>query len=200
MAKKQFLALAGNIGAGKTTLTKFLAGELGLTPFFEPLQENPYIEDFYADMSRWAFPAQISFLSHRLLSHRQAQEQNALLDRSIYEDANIFAHELYAAGHLSLRDYSTYRCLYDAMVSLVRAPDLIIYLRASVPTLQKRIAQRARSYELFPEGYLERLNGHYETWISAYEGPKYILDADSFDITQQAHREALVLQVRQLIS
>ncbi len=166
---KKFVAIAGNIGVGKSTLVELLCQKLGWTPFYEPVTENPYLADFYSDMSTWSFHSQIFFLTHRLRAHQRLSQHptSVIQDRSVYEDAEIFARNLFLQGHIRPRDYQTYRELYEIVIQFLPPPDLVIYLRASVPTLLARISRRGRDYErkIAPE-YLESLNGLYETWIS----------------------------------
>ncbi|MDK1081612.1 MAG: deoxynucleoside kinase [Anaerolineae bacterium] len=168
---KKFVAVAGNIGVGKSTLVKGLSKELGWEPFFEPVTENPYLSDFYQDMAAWSFHSQVFFLTHRLRAHHELAEHptSVIQDRSVYEDAEIFAQNLYMQGHIHERDYQTYKELYDTVIGFLPAPDLLIYLRASVPTLQKRIAQRGRGYERsISAEYLKSLNLLYENWIEGF--------------------------------
>jgi deoxyadenosine/deoxycytidine kinase len=168
---KHFVVIAGNIAAGKTTLTQLLSQELGWEPFLESVAENPYLADFYADMRRWSFHSQIFFLSRRLVHHRQLLERpnSVIQDRSVYEDAEIFARNLARQGKMTERDYGVYRSLYDAIISILPPPDLVIYLRASVETLQDRIARRGRDFEQnIDPGYLQQLNALYEDWIGSF--------------------------------
>jgi deoxyadenosine/deoxycytidine kinase len=146
---KKFVAVAGNIGVGKSTLVEKLCEKLKWEPYYEPVAENPYLKDFYADMDTWAFHSQVFFLTHRLRSHRDLMEfpASVVQDRSVYEDAEIFARNLYLQGHINERDYATYRKLFDLFITLLPHPDLVVYLRASVETLQARIAQRGRDIE-----------------------------------------------------
>ncbi len=158
---KNFIAIAGNIGVGKSTLVGLLADRLGWTPFYEAVDENPYLADFYQDMRSWSFHSQVFFLSKRLRHHRGLLDHpgSVLQDRSIYEDAEIFAKNLYRQGNMSDRDYGTYRELYEVLTLYLPPPDLVVYLRASVETLTKRIAQRGRDYERdISRDYLARLN------------------------------------------
>jgi deoxyadenosine/deoxycytidine kinase len=161
---KKFIAVAGNIGVGKSTLVEMVCGRIDCQPFYEPVAENPYLADFYRDMQAWSFHSQIFFLTHRLRIHQDLVRTSGsvIQDRSIYEDAEIFALNLYLQGYLSQRDYETYRALYQAMNDFLPPPDLVIYLRASVSTLLHRISQRSRDYEksIAPE-YLHRLNDLY---------------------------------------
>jgi len=165
---KCFVALAGNIGAGKSTLTGLLAEAFGWEPFYEANAENPYLADFYTDMRRWSFHSQVFFLGKRLEHHRQLLDHpgSVVQDRTVYEDAEIFAHNLYEQGHMSDRDYDAYRRLYRAVSAFVPPPDLIIYLQSSVETLLSRISQRGRDFErnIAPD-YLKQLNRLYDLWI-----------------------------------
>ncbi|MCX7023613.1 MAG: deoxynucleoside kinase [Spirochaetes bacterium] len=182
---KKYLVLAGNIGAGKSTLVKLLSERLGYHPFFEPVAENPYLEDFYRDMKRWAFQSQVFFLTHRVKSHRALADDphSVVQDRSIYEDAEVFARNLHEQGNMSDRDWATYRELYRTFSGLLPAPDLVVYLRASVPTLRLRIAMRGRGFESgIPEDYLDGLNRLYESWIECFElSPVLVVPGDRLD-------------------
>lgn len=198
--KKHFIAVAGNIGVGKSTLVELLSHQLGWEPFYEPAGENPYLEDFYRDMRAWAFPSQIFFLSRRLQAHRRLLDHptSAIQDRSVYEDAEVFAQNLYLQRHMSERDYKTYRDLYNVLSNFLPPPDLVIYLRASVPTLQGRIAQRGRDYEQqIEEGYLERLNALYEAWITNFTlCPVLTVPADDLDyVAHDAHLRLIVSKI-----
>jgi deoxyadenosine/deoxycytidine kinase len=183
--RKYFVAIAGNIGVGKSTLTGLLAEALGWQPFYEANAENPYLADFYTDMQRWSFHSQVFFLGKRLEHHRQLLDHptSVVQDRTVYEDAEIFARNLYEQGSMSERDYDAYRRLYQAIRAFVPPPDLIIYLQASVEMLLARIAQRGREFERNVAGeYLERLNRFYEYWISAWEAcPVLRVPADGTD-------------------
>ncbi|RLC90655.1 MAG: deoxynucleoside kinase [Chloroflexi bacterium] len=168
---KRFVAIAGNIGVGKSTLTALLSEHLHWEPFFEAVNDNPYLADFYGDMQRWSFHSQIYFLSRRLRHHWQLlQRANSVVqDRTVYEDAEIFARNLYRQGLMDERDYSGYRELYEVVTTVLPPPDLIVYLRASVPTLQERIRLRGRSYEQdISTTYLEQLDELYEQWIGGF--------------------------------
>ena len=185
------IAIAGNIGSGKTTLTGLLAKHYGWEAHYENADNNPYLDDFYSDMQHWSFNLQIYFLNERF---RQIQEiRNSGLtvvqDRTIYEDAHIFAENLHVMGLMSMRDYITYRSLFDKMTSFLQPPDLLIYLRASVPTLVKQIQKRGRAYESSIRlDYLSKLNEHYENWIDHYTlGKMLVVDVDSvhFDETPE---------------
>jgi len=183
---KRYLVLAGNIGAGKSTLVELLCQRLGWTPYYEPVAENPYLKDFYAEMERWAFHSQSFFLMHRARSHRSLSLEpgSVVQDRSMYEDAEVFARNLFMQGRMANRDYQLYRELYGVFVSLLPAPDLVVYLRASVPTLRHRIALRARPYEQdIPEAYLQGLNLLYEDWIGGFQlSPVLAVETDELDI------------------
>jgi deoxyadenosine/deoxycytidine kinase len=168
---KHFVAVAGNIGVGKSTLVAKLCDNLGWQPYYEPVAENPYLEDFYADMKAWAFQSQTFFLTHRLRMHLDLLEdpKSVIQDRSVYEDAEVFATNLFRQGEISERDYSTYRKLYKLLCDMLHPPDLVIYLRASVPVLQRRIAQRGRDFESgISDDYLQQLNDLYENWIQNF--------------------------------
>lgn len=169
MSADHFIAIAGNIGAGKSTLTAMLAAHFGWQPFYEANAENPYLTDFYNDMERWSFHSQIFFLGKRLEHHRQLVDfpGSVAQDRTVYEDAEIFACNLYRQGKMSRRDYDTYRSLYQAVSKFLPAPDLIIYLQADVETLLRQIAQRGRDFEQdIKREYITQLNALYESWIS----------------------------------
>jgi deoxyadenosine/deoxycytidine kinase len=182
---KIFIAVAGNIGTGKTTLTSMLSKRFSWEAHFEVVAENPYLSDFYADMSRWSFPLQIFFLNHRFRAHQRilTGERSAIQDRSIYEDANIFARNLFEQGHMEERDYRNYLDLYRSMANYLAPPDLVIYLRKSLPMLKKRIAQRGRDYEQnIPDEYLSNLNRYYDEWMREYDlGRKLIIETDELD-------------------
>lgn len=181
------IAVAGNIGAGKTTLTGLLAKHYGWKPHYEDVDENPYLNDFYEDMQRWSFNLQIYFLNSRFnqVLDIQRSGETVIQDRTIYEDAEIFAPNLHAMGLMSTRDFQNYASLFQLMSKLVKAPDLMIYLRASVPTLVNQIQQRGREYEnSIRLDYLKQLNERYEAWISRYKAGKLlIVNVDKIDIT-----------------
>lgn len=165
--RKYYVAIAGNIGVGKTTLTEALASQLRWRSYFEPVIDNPYLDDFYADMSRWAFHLQVYFLSKRFESQRAiiAENVSCIQDRTIYEDVEVFAATLHRRGHLTGRDWENYCDLFNAMTSFLRLPDLILYLRCDVPALLSRIHLRGRESEKkITASYLEELNDAYEDW------------------------------------
>jgi deoxyadenosine/deoxycytidine kinase len=168
---KYFIAIAGNIGAGKSTLTHLLAESFGWQPFYEANAENPYLADFYADMERWSFHSQVFFLGKRLEHHRQLLDHpgSVVQDRTVYEDAEVFARNLYEQGRMSERDYDAYRRLYQAVSAFVPPPNLIIYLQGSVNTFLDHIKQRGREYEQnISQDYLEQLNCLYDRWIEGW--------------------------------
>lgn len=182
---KKYVAIAGNIGSGKSSLTQVLSDYFKWHPVYEEVDNNPYLQDFYDDMRRWSFNLQVFFLSSRF-RHQRTIEQlpySVVQDRSIYEDAEIFARNLHEMGLMSARDYDNYRELFGVMTSYLRAPDLLVYLEASVPTLVRHIQTRGREFEASIRiEYLERLKGHYERWIGQYDlGPKLIIDVDTLD-------------------
>lgn len=179
------IALAGNIGAGKTTLTELLAKHYKWNPHYEDVDENPYLNDFYEDMQRWSFNLQIYFLNSRFkqVVDIRNSSKTVIQDRTIYEDAEIFAPNLHAMGLMTTRDFNNYTNLFKMMSSLVQAPDLLIYLRASVPTLVNQIQKRGREYESSIRiDYLKQLNERYEAWINRYKAGKLlIIDVDRID-------------------
>lgn len=179
------VAIAGNIGAGKTTLTKLLAKHYKWEPQYEDVLENPYLEDFYNKMERWSFNLQIYFLNSRFRQILQIREsgKNIIQDRTIYEDAHIFAPNLHAMGLMPNRDFENYRSLFDLMESVVQGPDLLIYLRSSIPNLVKQIHKRGRDYEnSISIDYLSRLNERYEAWVHNYDkGNLLIIDVDDIN-------------------
>ncbi len=205
MEVKWFVAVAGNIGVGKSTLVRLLSQQLGWQPFFEPETENPYLADFYRDMRSWSFPSQIFFLAHRLRAHRSILDHpgSVLQDRSVYEDAEIFARNLHLEGQMTERDYGTYRELYQVLTEFLPPPDLVVYLRASVDTLRERIALRGRDYEQsIQPSYLERLNALYESWIAAFTlCPVLTVPADDLDyVLHNAHLRLVARKVHEKLA
>lgn len=183
-----YLALSGNIGSGKSTLTRMLAERYGLRPVYEPYAENPYLEDFYRDMRRYSFHSQVYFLSRRLEQHLNlvTGARYVIQDRTIFEDANIFARNLFESGQMEARDWATYLGLYQGILPALRVPDLLIHIDASVPTLKKRIAQRGRAYEkAIPDTYLAGLNRLYDAWIQKFDAcPVMRVPGDELDFVQ----------------
>ncbi len=181
----RFVAVAGNIGAGKSELVAFLARRYGATPSFEPNDENPYLEDFYRDMGAWAFHSQLWFLSRKASLHRDLQRARGVVlqDRSIYEDAEVFARNLHEQGAMAERDWATYHGIYQQLCAGLQAPDRLVYLRASVATLRKRIRRRGRASEQeLPAAYLRRLNRLYEAWIERWTlSPVLVIETDDWD-------------------
>ena len=176
------IAVAGNIGSGKTTLTRLLSQHYGWEPKYEDVDVNPYLSDFYNDMQRWSFNLQIYFLNKRMegIVDIQNSSRNVIQDRTIYEDARIFASNLHAMGLLSTRDFENYKSLFELMISLVRPPDLLIYLKSSIPTLVYQINKRGREYEsAIRTDYLEGLNERYDEWFASYtDGKKLVINVD----------------------
>jgi len=197
---KKYVAVAGNIGVGKSTLVALLCQRLDWEPFYEPVTENPYLEDFYRDMRAWAFHSQVFFLTRRLRAHRQLMEHpsSVVQDRSVYEDAEIFALNLYRQGHIGERDYKSYFELYTVLTEFLTPPDLVVYLRADVPTLVKRIQNRSRAYErqIAPE-YLAQLNVLYEEWIARFSlCPVLTVPAGDLDyVSNPSHMDLVVSKV-----
>ncbi|MBP3738581.1 MAG: deoxynucleoside kinase [Muribaculaceae bacterium] len=176
------IAVAGNIGCGKTTLTRMLAERYGWQPRYESVSDNPYLADFYADMERWSFNLQIYFLNKRFKEVVEISHSDEIIiqDRTIFEDACIFAPNLHDQGMMSDRDFDNYRDLFDLMMSLVRLPDLMIYIRSSIPTLVAQIQKRGREYEQTMRlDYLQGLERRYEEWIKGYEGKLLVIDGDN---------------------
>lgn len=194
---KHYLVVAGNIGVGKSTLVRIMSEQLGWEPFYEAVVDNPYIADFYADMPRWAFQSQTFFLTRRLHAHHELLMRPGVVvqDRCVYEDAEIFARNLYLQGRMSERDYATYRDLYDVLKLFLPPPDLVVYLQASVPTLLERIALRGREYEkgIAPE-YLAQLNELYAGWIENFKlSPVLTVPADRLDFVQHDRHLQLIM-------
>ncbi len=188
------IAIAGNIGSGKTTLTKLLAARYGWIPRFEPVDNNPYLEDFYHDMSRWAFNLQVYFLNKRFkeVVEISKSKDTIIQDRTIYEDACIFAPNLHDQGYMSDRDFKNYTDLFHLMMSLVKKPQLMIYIRSSIPTLVKHIEKRGRDYEKSIRiDYLTGLQKRYDEWLSTYDGELITIDGDkiNFEDNQEDFRK-----------
>jgi deoxyadenosine/deoxycytidine kinase len=188
MSQKYFIAVAGNMGVGKSTLTNLLVSAFDGTPFYEAVDDNPYLTDFYQDMRQWSFHSQIFFLTSRLRSHREilGHPHTVIQDRSIYEDAEIFARNLHQRGNMVDRDFEVYRSLYQEFIQFLPSPDLIIYLKASVPTLIERILRRGRDFEQDVSPlYLQQLNELYDAWIEDFTlCPILTIDADRLDFVR----------------
>ncbi len=189
MSEKIFVAVAGNIGSGKSSLTRMLSQHYGWKSFYESVEDNPYLSDFYADMGRWSFNLQVYFLSKRFNDHKKIVDgkDSVIQDRSIYEDAEIFARNLHLIGKMDDRDYTNYVELYRVMMQYLRPPDLLIFLDARIETLVKQIARRGHEYEQsIPHSYLEQLSGHYKDWIGAYKlGPLLVIPSDEVDFVHE---------------
>src|SRR5271157_1121137 len=202
---KKYIVVAGNIGVGKSTLVQLLCQLLGWQPFYEPVAQNPYLTDFYQDMAAWSFQSQVFFLSHRLRIHLDLirASGSVMQDRSIYEDAEVFAKNLHLQGYFNQRDYETYHTLYQTLAEFLPLPDLVIYLRASVPTLLNRISQRNRSYErtISPE-YLSQLNSLYEKWIAGFTlCPILTIPADDLDyVSHPRHLDLVASKVQEKLT
>ena len=202
---RMFIAVAGNIGSGKTTLTNKLSKRLACKPMFESVEDNPYLEDFYKDMNRYSFPLQVYFLNHRFSAHRAIDINNfsAIQDRSIYEDAHIFAKNLFRQGKMSERDFENYFNLYSTVVSYLNPPTLMIFLKRSVPKLMERIALRGRECEKsISVDYIAQLNDLYAEWYANYDLGKYLLvDTDDLDfLHNEEHFERLVSKIHDAIA
>ena len=194
------IAVVGNIGAGKTTLTEMLAKHYNWDPLYETVDNNPYLEDFYNDMKRWSFNLQVYFLNSRFqqIIEIQKVKKNIIQDRTIYEDAYIFAENLHEMGLMPSRDYENYKSIFENITAFIRPPDLVIYLKASVPTLVENIQRRGREYEAgIRLDYLQKLNNKYEKWITHYnKGKVLILDKDKLDFANQdEHFSTIIAQV-----
>lgn len=202
---KKFIAVAGNIGVGKSTLVSLLSKRLGWKAFYEPVADNPYLPDFYKDMKSWAFHSQIYFLTRRLRIHKQLIDYggSAIQDRSVYEDAEIFARNLYLQGLIDDRDHQAYRDLYQVLVEFLPAPDLVLYLRASVPTLLQRIQIRGRDYErqISPD-YLSQLNQLYESWFARFNlCPVLAVPADDLHFEAiPAHLDLIIEKINEKLT
>tara|TARA_B100000614_G_C14497119_1_gene473086 strand:+ start:576 stop:1196 length:621 start_codon:yes stop_codon:yes gene_type:complete len=189
---KPFIGVAGNIGVGKTTFTKLVSQKMNLSPYYESVSDNPYLSDFYGDMKRWSFNLQIYFLQHRFRHHLEIMNLNAgvIQDRTIYEDTEIFAYNLYDMKIMSKRDWQTYNDLFNNMIKFLKKPDLIIYLKASTDTLINRIKTRNRDYEKdIDETYLHRLNIYYKNWFDQIEDFNVlVVDTNDFNIFKDKQR------------
>lgn len=200
----RFIAIAGNIGAGKSTMVGFLSRRFNLNPLYEPVEDNPYIADFYEDMKRWAFNSQIFYLSRKFALHLEAQKMNkrVILDRTIYEDAEIFVENLRRRRGITTRDYNTYMELYQTIRSELQPPDLVIYLRCSVRGVRRRIKKRGRESEMaIPLSYIQRLHAQYEDWYENYHlGPKAVIETEKLDYLRDIiHRMDLIQQIEDLL-
>ncbi len=204
MAGKRFIAIAGNMGAGKTELTRFLCRRYDIKPFYEPNEQNPYLEDFYRDMKTWAYRSQVFFLTHKFRLHLELQDEpgTVVQDRTIYEDAEIFARNLYRQRHIDARDFRIYWQLYQSISATLRPPDLMIQLRCPVRTLRKRIRLRGRAMERdLPTPYLQRLNRLYEDWFRRYDlSPVLVLETDRLDyLTDLVDRVDLLRKIERYL-
>lgn len=192
MITKPFIGVAGNIGVGKTTFTKLVSQKMNLSPYYESVSDNPYLSDFYGDMKRWSFNLQIYFLQHRFRHHLEIMNLNSgvIQDRTIYEDTEIFAYNLYDMKIMSKRDWQTYNDLFNNMIKFLKKPDLIIYLKASTDTLINRIKTRNRDYEKdIDETYLHRLNIYYKNWFDQIEDFNVlVVDTNDFNIFKDKQR------------
>ena len=200
----RFIAIAGNIGAGKSTMVSFLSRKFNLNPLYEPVDENPYIADFYEDMRRWAFNSQIFYLSRKFALHLEAQntDERVILDRTIYEDAEIFVENLKRRRGIDKRDYETYMELYRTIREELQPPDLVIYLRCSVRGVRRRIKNRGRASEMaIPLSYIQRLHAQYEDWYERYDlGPKAVIETEKLDYLRDIiHRYDLIEQIEALL-
>lgn len=188
MSKKYSITIAGNMGVGKSTLTQLLAEELNWTPFFEAVDDNPFLADFFQDMNRWSFHSQVFFLSRRFRIHRRMSQHpgSVIQDRSVYEDADIFVHNLYRLGKMSDREYQLYRDLHDEFTQMLPQPDLVVYLKASIPTLIGRVQKRGRHFERYVSPlYLQQLNELYNAWIEDFTlSPILTIDTDRLDFVR----------------
>lgn len=191
------IAIAGNIGSGKTTLTTLLSKQFKWEPHYEDVEDNPYLNDFYEDMQRWSFNLQIYFLNSRFNQVARIMKSNKTIvqDRTIYEDAYIFAPNLHAMGLMTTRDFNNYQDLFKLMTEFIKPPDLLIYLRASVPSLVRQIEKRGRAYEnSIRIDYLKRLNERYEAWISGYEhGKMLVIDIDEINFADNAEHLGMIV-------
>ena len=200
----RYIAIAGNIGAGKSSLVSFLGQRFHLHPLYEPVDDNPYLEGFYEDMKAWAFHSQIFYLARKFALHGEAEQTmgRIVLDRTIYEDAEIFAASLKARRYISRDDWNTYRDLYEVIKEHIEPPDLMIYLKCSVRGIKRRIKKRGREMEQdIPTSYLRQLNQRYDNWFDSYDlGPKAIIETDKLDYLHDLiDRVDLIEQIEQLL-
>ena len=197
-AAAKHIAISGNIGSGKTTLTEKLAKYYGWTPLYESVDHNPYLKDFYSDMTRWAFHLQIYFLNSRFNQMRQirSSEKTIIQDRTIYEDAYIFAANLHKSGHINERDYQSYLDIFNSMIHFVQPPDLLIYLKADIHKLVQQIQKRNREFEFnIKLEYLMTLNEHYEKWIGKYKlGKLLIIDVNNLDFVERLEDFSIIVE------
>ncbi len=196
----KYIVVAGNMGSGKSSLTKFLCDHFSIRPFFEPNDLNPFLPLFFKDMKRWAFHSQMHFLTHKFRIHRELDSfpGTVIQDRSIYEDAEVFAHNLYRQGCMSREEYATYRDLYEAMLGAINPPDLLLYLECPINVLKKRIKGRGRSMERgVPDEYLRRLERYYRRWIARYDSsPVIAVSTANKDYLQDfIHRQDLLRMI-----
>jgi deoxyadenosine/deoxycytidine kinase len=203
---RKYIAVAGNMGAGKSSLVQFLCSHYKVKPFFEPNEENPYLKDFYGDMKRWAFQSQVYFLSGKFRIHQELEKARSkttvVQDRSIYEDAEIFAYNLYRSRKMAKRDFETYQALYQNIANSIKPPDLMIYLKATLRTVRKRIKLRGRPEEQsVPLSYIRRLNTLYEEWFERYDlSPTLILETDRMDyVTDLVDRIDLLRRIERYL-
>ncbi len=195
--KLKHIAISGNIGSGKTTLAEKLCKHYGWIPLYESVDHNPYLRDFYEDMTRWAFHLQIYFLNSRFKQVNQIRQnvRTTVQDRTIYEDAYIFATNLHQSGHISDRDFQSYQDIFNSMINFVQPPDLLIYLKADIPKLVQQIEKRGRDFEYSMRlDYLRKLNEHYENWIGNYNlGKLLILDVNKLDFVENIDDFAFIV-------
>ncbi|MBI5299060.1 MAG: deoxynucleoside kinase [Deltaproteobacteria bacterium] len=200
----RYIAIAGNMGVGKSSLVEFLCRHFQVKPFFEPNDKNPYLEDFYKDMKAYAFYSQLYFLSQKFKMYFDLvkSEGTVIQDRTIFEDAEIFATNLFKQGFISKRDFKIYKTFYQSIVKAFRPPDLLIYLKCSLPTIKKRIAKRGRGIEKeIPESYLRGLNKLYEQWIKRYKlSPVLVYPTDKLDyLSDFVHQQELLEKIEKYI-
>jgi len=197
--KKVFVSIAGNIGSGKSSLTNLIAKELNWKPYFEKVNNNPYLKDFYMDMDRWSFNLQVYFLSHRFKTHKEIlkKKQSVIQDRSIYEDVEIFAKNLHMLGKMENRDYENYRKLFKEMMSFLQPPDLLIYLKSSLPKLIKQIRLRGRDFERNIDiDYLQLLNESYDKWIETYSiGKRLVIETEKLDFVNKKKDFSMIVNL-----